>query len=207
MDFKKSYTAYVFDLDHTLYDEHEYLFNAYSEISKYLGNCCDFDRDYVYSWLISTFKEKGRHLIFNDLLSHLKLNHEKLPFIISILRNTRTLSKMNLFPHMLEMLEDLALTNKQIYILTNGHPDQQRNKVRCINWSGTEQHINIYYANEYAPKPAPDGLVQILKENKLNPAEVVFIGDGKIDEACANAANVDFVFVQELALSNAESSL
>ena len=56
-----------------------------------------------------------------------------------------------------------------------------------------------YYANEIEPKPAPDGLLKIMSDHQLSAEELVFIGDADIDENCAKAAGVDFVYINELA--------
>jgi phosphoglycolate phosphatase-like HAD superfamily hydrolase len=96
------------------------------------------------------------------------------------------------------MLNELVDKKKQIFILTNGHTDQQVNKITQIEWKGLQKHIKCYYANELVPKPAPDGLLKIMEDHELEPKDLVFIGDADIDENCAKAAGVDFVYIASL---------
>ena len=42
------------------------------------------------------------------------------------------------------------------------------------------------------PKPCPDGLAEILREWRLAPGQIAFIGDSKVDEMAARAAGVPF---------------
>ncbi len=47
-------------------------------------------------------------------------------------------------------------------------------------------------------KPNPEGLLKIIKQKKLSPSKVLFIGDTQTDEKAAKAANVNFIYIQDL---------
>lgn len=47
-------------------------------------------------------------------------------------------------------------------------------------------------ANSKAPKPDPDGVLQILKAWELEPKDVVFLGDSSVDQHTAQNAGVSF---------------
>ncbi|MDR2050723.1 MAG: HAD family hydrolase [Deltaproteobacteria bacterium] len=47
-------------------------------------------------------------------------------------------------------------------------------------------------ASNSRPKPSPDGLLKVLKKWRLQPGEVAYIGDSRVDEAAATAAGVPF---------------
>jgi phosphoglycolate phosphatase-like HAD superfamily hydrolase len=50
----------------------------------------------------------------------------------------------------------------------------------------------IKTASNSTPKPSPDGLLQIMGEWGLEPLEIAFVGDSKVDETAALAAGVPF---------------
>ncbi len=47
-------------------------------------------------------------------------------------------------------------------------------------------------------KPHPEGILQVLEQQKILPANCLFIGDHETDQKAAEAANVNFVFVQKI---------
>ncbi|BHH81753.1 HAD family hydrolase [Desulforhopalus sp. 52FAK] len=55
------------------------------------------------------------------------------------------------------------------------------------------------------PKPAPDGLLEILDHFQCNPAEVLFIGDSIFDEQQASACGVDLIAFKNTDLNSTYS--
>jgi HAD superfamily hydrolase (TIGR01509 family) len=51
------------------------------------------------------------------------------------------------------------------------------------------------------PKPAPDGLLEILEHFKCDPSEAIFIGDSIFDEQQASACQVDLIAFKSLQLN------
>jgi phosphoglycolate phosphatase-like HAD superfamily hydrolase len=97
-----------------------------------------------------------------------------------------------IFEDMLLRLQEASEAGLRLFVLTNGNPEQQLNKIKHLEWHGLDQHIKCYFCNEIAPKPAPDAMLILLADHQLAPSEVLFLGDANIDEDCAKAAGVDF---------------
>ena len=51
------------------------------------------------------------------------------------------------------------------------------------------------------PKPHPDQLLRLLEYFKASPQEMLYVGDSKVDESAAKAANVPFVAYDNRSLS------
>ena len=47
-------------------------------------------------------------------------------------------------------------------------------------------------------KPCPEGLLEIISKNNLQPDLVLFTGDDWVDEEAARAAKIQFIYVQDL---------
>lgn len=47
------------------------------------------------------------------------------------------------------------------------------------------------------PKPAPDGLLWSMRQFGCSPDETIYVGDSAEDYACAQAAGVDFIHLQQ----------
>ncbi len=190
--------AFVFDLDNTLYPEKDYLYQIYYMVGQFIEYQETFDHQIITKYLIDEFEKNGRAHIFDKLIEQFNLKKEYVDNCIRLLRTARLPLKLLLYKEAEWMLNELKEKQKFIFILTNGAPEQQYNKITQIEWNGLQKHIMCYYANEIVPKPAPDGLQKIMTDHQLSAEELVFIGDADIDENCAKAAGVDFVYINEL---------
>jgi phosphoglycolate phosphatase-like HAD superfamily hydrolase len=193
--------AFVFDLDNTLYPEKDYLYQVYYMIGQFIEYHETYDHQIITKYLIDEFEKNGRSHIFDKLIEQFDLKKEYVDNCIRLLSTARLPLKLLLFKEAEWMLNELVDQQKQIFILTNGTTDQQLNKITQIEWNGLQKHITCYYANELAPKPAPDGLLKIMENHNLQAEDLVFIGDADIDENCAKAAGVEFVYVDVLVTS------
>lgn len=194
--------AFVFDLDNTLYPEKDYLYQVYYMVGQFIEYQETFDHQIITKYLINEFENNGRAHVFDKLIEKFNLKKEYVDNCIRLLRTARLPLKLLLFKEAEWMLNKLVEHKKQIFILTNGTTDQQYNKITQIEWNGLQKHIICYYANEIVPKPAPDGLLKIMEEHQLNTEDMVFIGDADIDENCAKAAGVEFVYIESLVSSS-----
>ncbi len=194
--------AFVFDLDNTLYPEKDYLFQVYYMVGQFIEYQETYDHQIITKYLIDEFEKNGRAHIFDKLIEQFNLKKEYVDNCIRLLRTARLPLKLLLFKEAEWMLNELVAKQKPIFILTNGTTDQQYNKITQIEWNGLQKHIKCYYAHEIAPKPAPDGLLKIMQDHELEPKDLVFIGDADIDENCAKAAGVEFVYIESLVSSS-----
>lgn len=190
--------AFVFDLDNTLYPEKDYLFQVYYMVGQFIEYHETYDHQIITKYLIDEFEKNGRAHIFDKLIQQFNLKEEYVENCIRLLRTARLPLKLLLFKEAEWMLHELVAKGKELFILTNGHPEQQYNKVTQIEWNGLHKHVRCYFANEIVPKPEPDGLFKIMEEHQLKAEDLVFIGDADIDENCAKAAGVEFVYVEKL---------
>ena len=53
------------------------------------------------------------------------------------------------------------------------------------------------------PKPSPDQLIKILEHFNIEPSQLIYIGDSKLDEIAAKAANIPLIAYKNSSLSAA----
>lgn len=94
---------------------------------------------------------------------------------------------------MLELLQEVVMDRKKIFIVTNGNPGQQLNKIKQVEWNGLEPYLTCYFANELVPKPETDCIDLLIKEHNLQRRNVIMIGADDTDEQCAEASGIDFI--------------
>lgn len=215
MKFQK-YDTIIFDLDDTLYPEIEYLTPAFKAISvefeaKYAVNALEVER-----FLIQTFENEGRSMLFNKCFNYfLKtenevgneaengfytegLYFEDMPIhtYLQILRTVKVAQKIPLFPYVYRLIPQLIAEKKQIFVLTNGNPTQQRNKIAHLDWQNLDTHITFVFANEFAPKPSSRVFSDFLEPNfHLKTKQTLFIGDAETDAAFSQNVGFDFLHV------------
>lgn len=192
----QSYQLFIFDLDNTLYAENDYLFGAYSELANRIGNA--ENKEAITAFLKERFISQGRQGLFNALFDAFKLEDQHLKTALEILRNHTPAAKYNVYEHMLTLILALKHHNKALVLLTNGNVQQQKNKIKHLSPDLTQLFNSIVYANEIAPKPAPESILHILEVTGYPKHKTIMIGDSSTDAAAAKTAGIDFMDVTKL---------
>jgi len=143
--------------------------------------------------MINAYLAGGKHIVFDALKQKLNLD-EKYRFNFNHLSITAKLPlKLLLYQDMLKLLQDIVVDRKKIFVVTNGNPEQQLNKIKQIEWVGLEPYLTCYFANEIAPKPETDCIDLLIKDRNIQRRNILMIGNTDTDVQCAEASGVDFV--------------
>lgn len=197
-DFLYSFDSYLFDLDNTIYDENVYLFEAYNRIAQEICDLTFKNPEKVAEEFKYIFIKEGRKNIFNKIIKKYKLSENLIPKFLSILRTCQLSRKIEIFPYIKLLLDQLNADSKRIFIVTNGNPDQQQNKINQIDWCGLDKKIIFILANTIEKKPSIK-LYNVLKETyDLQKHSTIFIGDSEVDKEFAHNAQIRFIHVSEL---------
>ncbi|WP_342647660.1 HAD hydrolase-like protein [Mucilaginibacter sp. CSA2-8R] len=194
-DIDPRINAFVFELDNVLFPEKDYLYQVYYLFAGYLEYTELLDAKVLVSLMVSTYEQSGASAVFDTLQERFKLD-EKYRFNFEHLHTAAQVPLMLfIYPEMLKLLQDIVVDRKQIFILTNGNPQQQLNKIKHTDWQGLEKYLTCYFAEEIASKPEPDALHFIIEKHHLQRREIMMIGASQNDELCAEAAGVDYISV------------
>ncbi len=182
--------AFIFELDDVLFPEKDYLFQVYYLFGSFLEYTELIDQKDVTSFMIDAYVSEGKDVIFDRLKDKFKLD-EKYRFNFNHLNITAKLPlKLLLYQSMLTLLQDIVVDRKKIFILTNGNPEQQLNKIKQTDWQGLEPYLICYFANEIAPKPETDSIDLLIKDHNLQRRNILMIGNSDIDMQCAEASRI-----------------
>ena len=192
----KNYDNLIFDLDNTLYPENRYLDGAYKNIANFLAQNNSVSSEKIYNYLTLQFSESGRHLLFDRLLSNFNIDSNIKPEMIKILRTFKPKSKIKLYSKIYKTLPDLISNSKYSFVITNGNVEQQKNKVRNINWRNINKNLIFIYANQFNKKPSPDSFNFIKKKYFIDPKKTIMIGDSDTDKNFAKNCNINFLNVK-----------
>ncbi len=190
--------AFIFELDNVIYPERDYLLQVYYLFANFIEytETVPASTDLI-SFLKKAYEHRGADKIFDHVKEAFGLdekyreNFEKLHYM-SVLP-----LKLLMFDKILALLQEIVVDRKQLFLITNGNPLIQLNKIRQLEWNGLDKYMTIYFANELAPKPETNVLEYVLNKHKLNRKDVLIVGCNIVDKEFASSAGVDFLETEE----------
>ncbi|TWR31410.1 HAD family hydrolase [Mucilaginibacter pallidiroseus] len=190
--------AFIFELDNVLYPEKDYLYQVYYLFSSLLEYTDLSDAKRTTDRMISAYNNRGAATVFDTIKEELGVDEKyRLP-LDTLMLSAKLPLKLLLYQNMLTLLQEIVMDRKKIFIITNGNPQQQLNKIKQIEWNGLEPYLTCYFAHEIAPKPATNALEMILEQHGLQRREIVITGISDTDELFAQNTGVDFIAADDI---------
>ncbi len=184
--------AFVFELDDVLFPKQDYYLQVYYLFAAFLEHTEQLDSKIILASMKETYENLGENAVFTSVKTAFNLDEKYRENFDRLLKTARLPLKLLLYKQLLELLQQIVIDRKQLFILTNGDPKIQLNKIKQTEWNGLEKYLICYFAAEIKPKPEPDALHQILADHNLQRRDIIMIGNSTNDELCAQAAGVDY---------------
>lgn len=191
-DLNPQKKAFVFELDNVLFPAQDYLFQVYYLFAAFVEHAEQWKSREMVSCMVDAYQKNGEAAVFNAVKTAFSLEPKYQENFDRLLNTAHLPLKLLLYQQMLELLQQIVVDRKQVFILTNGNPQQQLNKIKQVDWNGLEPYLTCYFAEETKPKPEPDALHQILAKHQLQRRDLMMVGNDEADELCAQAAGVDY---------------
>jgi len=196
LDFDPSKKAFIFELDNVLYPEKDYLLQVYYLFANFLEymETVPPAGDLI-AFMQKAYEHQGKEQIFDKAQNVFGIDEKYRENFMRLHREAKLPLKLLLYKEMLDLLQQITVDRKQIFLVTAGNPIQQLNKIRHMEWNGLENYLKVFFTDELEPKPAPGVLFNILKDYDLDASDVVLIGTAEGDELFAKNAAIEFVRV------------
>ncbi|MFV3406772.1 HAD family hydrolase [Pseudomonas sp. NY15463] len=94
-----------------------------------------------------------------------------------------------------ELVRELAARGCQLAILTRNARELAHVTLQAIGLADCFAQAQVLGRDEAAPKPNPDGLLQIAQAWGVSPSDMVMVGDYRFDLDCGRAAGARTVLV------------
>ena len=192
-DFDNSIKAFVFELDDVLLPVKDYDLQVYYLFANFLEY---LEPQFVASDLIdfikSRYEDKGNFQMFEELQLTFSINKKYKENLELLFSNAKLPLKLLLYKEALDLLQEIIVNRKQVYILTEGLPQIQLNKIQQTEWQGLDKFLKVYFIDEFSSKPNSASIEYLITSNNLNKTETVFIGQNHIDKAMAESAGVNY---------------
>jgi len=196
-DIDKSKKAFVFELDNVIYPEKDHLFQVYYLFASFLEYTELLDAKVITDLMVVTYNEEGKDKVFDKVKEKFGVDEKYRINFQHLLITVKLPLKLLIFKTILDMLQEIVVDRKKIFIVTNGNPAQQLNKIRQVEWHGLEGYLTCYFAEELLPMPEPDVLDHLIKEHGLTRKEVIMIGDSEAGSGTAEASGIDYIYANK----------
>lgn len=160
----------IFDLDDTLYSEKEYVRSGYKAVSDYLGG--------EYEERLWNFFEAGK-LAIDELMKEIGREDEK-ETVLEVYRSHKP--NIHLYPGVAEIINVLKSRDIKVGIITDGRPEGQRNKIEALGLDVDDVIITDELGGMQFRKPCDISYKIIITRWRLNPADVVYVGDNSVKD-------------------------
>jgi FMN phosphatase YigB (HAD superfamily) len=190
--------AFIFELDDVLYPAKDYYYQIYYLFANLLEYTELNNASQTTDLMIDTYTKKGEGEVFDTIVSQLNVEEKYRKNLEIMLLTARLPLKLLLYKNMLTFIQEVVLDRKKLFIVTNGNPQMQLNKMRQAEWHGLEIYLTCYFTEETLPKPEPDTLHLLMKEHDLERRDLVMIGNSDTDSLCAEACGIDYLNATEI---------
>lgn len=165
----------VFDLDDTLYPEITFVKSGLKEVSMHLNNNFGLDEEVTYTEMYKFLITNGRGHVFDNILEKYNIYTRKnLKKCISVYRKHNPI--ITLHKDAEQCIERFKSFKK--YIITDGNTLVQRQKAKSLDlYKSFIKIIPTYQYGLSFSKPSVNCFKMILKHEKANPKEMIYIGD------------------------------
>lgn len=188
--------AFIFELDNVIYPEKDYLFQVYYLFASFLEYTELFDAKVMTDLMVNTYHAEGKDKVFDKVKQKFAIDEKYRVNFHHLMYTVKLPLKLLIYQNVLDLLQEIVVDRKKIFIVTNGNPALQLNKIRQTDWRGLEQYLTCYFAEETRPMPEPDSIHQLINEHRLQYGDMVMIGLSAESKDCATACGIDYYNVK-----------
>jgi phosphoglycolate phosphatase-like HAD superfamily hydrolase len=196
-DIDQRKRAFIFELDNVIYPEKDYLFQVYYLFASALEYTELFDAKAITDSMITTYIEEGKDVVFDRVQEKFGIDEKYRASFQHLLLTVKLPLKLLVYQAVLDLMQAVVVDRKQLFIVTNGNPQQQLNKIKQTEWHGLEPYLTCYFTNETKPKSETDVLELLLKDHNLTRKDIVMIENSEVDKLCAESFGIDCINVNE----------
>jgi FMN phosphatase YigB (HAD superfamily) len=189
--------AFLFEMDNVIYPEKDYLFQVYYLFASLLEYIELTDAKIVTDLMVNTYIADGKDVVFEAVKEKFGIDEKYRVNFHHLLLTAKLPLKLLVYKNVLDLMQEIVVDRKQLFIVTNGNPAQQLNKIKQTEWNGLEPYLTCYFAEEIKAKPSSDVVDLLIKEHNLQRRDILLIGNAEIDRVCATESGIDYLSVNE----------
>lgn len=194
-------TVVGFDLDGTIYDEFEFIAQAYISIAEIISYKLNMEKSCIYERLCMEWLRYGSSFnIFQKVIGE-ELSNQNPQLIKECIRSYRkTNFKLKLSVRAEIILETLVKTGCELFIVTDGDRELQRKKIDALGLMRWFTPNNIAISGDYGRDVQKPSTYMATKISALKTPKkkVMFLGDRYVDWQFANNCGFEFYKIKNM---------
>lgn len=194
----KGKKAVVFGLDNVLYPEKDYLLQVYYLFSEFISYSEQMDAKEILAYMTSEYGSNAKVDLFEKTAKKFNIPLKYSSNFILLHQTARLPLKLLLYQQILSFLQELVAERMAIFLLVDGKPEQQINKIKQLEWHGLEQYLKVYFTEEFETKSSTKALDFIINQHQLTKEEILLVGFEKEEKEFAVTADIDFLSIDNL---------
>src|ERR1700761_9214746 len=127
IDLDERKTAFIFELDNVIYPEKDYLFQIYYLFAASMEYVELIDAKAATDLMVNTYFTEGKGAVFKTLQQKFGVNQKYEANFQQMMLNIKLPLKLLIYNNILELLQQIVVDRKRIFIVSNGNPEQQLN--------------------------------------------------------------------------------
>ncbi|WP_080843999.1 HAD family hydrolase [Cytobacillus gottheilii] len=183
------YKAYIFDLDDTLYCEHEYVKSGFKAVAEEIASQSNYSINDVYPQLLAMWKESGRGKIFDDVCKMMNIELD-IAHLVDVYRSNKPI--ISLYEDAQVFLNFLKEERVKAALITDGNSLMQWSKIKALNLEGRFDCIVVtgdLGSDFWKPHELP--YKKVVECLNMSYEQCVYIGDNP---------NKDFITASKLGM-------
>ncbi|RZK57005.1 MAG: haloacid dehalogenase [Pedobacter sp.] len=194
----KDKKAFILGLDDVVYPQKDYLLQVYYLFSEFIEYSEQADASAIIAYMKAEFEKEGVTNLFGKTAKAYNLPEKYQANFKLLHQNARLPLKLLLYKQVLAFLQEVVIERKTIFLLVDGDPVEQLNKIKQTEWNGLEKYLKLYFVAEFKPKPDVESVNYILETHQLQPEDVLMLGLTETDERFAQNAGIKYFSVTKL---------
>lgn len=196
-DYINTYQGFVFELDNVLYPEKDYWLQVYYLFAQFIEYSEQKEGGEIVRFMGEVYHKEGNTNMFAKTAARFDLPEKYQVNFDLLQQNARLPLKLLLFAPVLEFMQLIRESGKPIFLLVDGDPAMQLNKIRQMEWNGLEQYLKVYFIAEM-----DGGITEALEKIRIecgrNSENVVIIGQPKDDNDLAFFSFLKFLTIDSI---------
>lgn len=198
-DYINAYQAFVFELDNVLYPEKDYWLQVYYLFAQFIEYSEQKEGGEIVRFIGEIYHKEGNTGMFAKTAERFNLPEKYQVNFDLLQQNARLPLKLLLFVPVLEFLQLIRASGKPIFLLVDGDPVMQLNKIRQMEWNGLGQYLKVYFIAEME-SGITEALEKIKTDSGLKSENIVVIGQQKDENDLAFFNTFNFLITDKLYL-------
>lgn len=194
----KDNEAFIFQFDNVVYPEKDYLLQVYYLFAQFIEYGEQTDAQEIISFMESTYYLEGDHGIFERTAERFAIPEKYKVNYDLLQQNARLPLKLLLFAPVLKLMKEIVNQGKKLFLLADGDPLKQLNKIRQTEWNGIEQHLTVYFTKEIAEGIIPEALDKIIISHDLDASRLILIGNNDTQQNIVLLPKIKFLPIGKL---------